>query len=532
MGAGPAKATVWKGSMRFLFCKETIYMTNIQSTFAFIFDSGKLGSSFYGEVVFEQMIKGGELSKNPATVTVSLGDIFTYQRYIDIEPYIFKDEYCTLDFDDLLRKNSFKDFPFCWVVENLSSDIALAIDKRLRNDLKGYVGLSHVDKTSVLERKQLWKHTVKSFSLCGNTIISFQDPQLEGEFVHSGIAKQSGYRITYKPQFNDELDDEEDTILIQDKTKGQNKDVDRDLLTLNFSIREELQISGVLLWKSINAISKVNFTIDGAANEHLVEYPFLTLYFASQGVERIQKAIVELICKKNHILEKEKDRVYDLLVSHAHDKLNNWIEEKEDIKLNTNCRKLIDILTRFYNTVRYARYEDESYRRSTTPEYDLLLELKPSNSSNPGDDIKNNFGNYLGKLANMYFVVYDKLCSDLNIYAYELEYDSAASIVYGHREKPKNLYKEFLRRQNAKKEILYWLMKKASKYPKYSIAKEDALEFDIGSVEHYLWELIFNSEDGQDCYDEVDCLYDELCSNDKEKWKDRLELIDYFINKT
>ena len=82
-------------------------MTNIQSTFAFIFDSGKLGSSFYGEVVFEQMIKGGELSENPVAITVSLGDIFTYQRYIDIEPYIFKDEYCTLDFDDLLSEQIF-----------------------------------------------------------------------------------------------------------------------------------------------------------------------------------------------------------------------------------------------------------------------------------------------------------------------------------------------------------------------------------------------------------------------------------------
>lgn len=505
-------------------------MSSIRDTFAFIFDSGKLGSSFYGEVVFEHMIKGGELSQNPDAITVSLGDIFTYQRYIDIEPYIFKDEYCTLDFDDLLGGNSFKDLPFCWVVENLSSDIARAIDKRLKKDVKGYVGLSRVDKTSVSERKQLWKHTVKRFSLSGKSITSFQEPQYEGEFIHSEIAVQYGYTITYEPHLDDELHDEEKAVNMQDKSKEQNKDVDRDLLTLNFSIRQELQISGALLWKSISALSKLSFNVDGEPNEHLVEYPFFTLYFASQGVERMQKAIIELVCKKNHIPEKEKDHVYDLLMSHAHDRLNNWIEEKEDIKLNTNCRKLIDILTRFYNTVRYARYADESYRRSTTPEYDLLLELKSSNSPSSGDEIKNNFGNYLGKLANMYFAVYDKLCTDLNIYAYELEYDSAACIVYGYREKPKNLYREFLRRQNAKKEILYWLMKKASEYPKYSIAKEDALEFDVESVEHYLWELIFNSEDGQDCYDEVDCLYDELCSEDKEKWKDRLELIDYIIS--
>ena len=56
-------------------------MANIQSTFAFIFDSGNLGSSFYGKVVFEHMIKGGELSKNSAAITVSLGDIALVEKY-------------------------------------------------------------------------------------------------------------------------------------------------------------------------------------------------------------------------------------------------------------------------------------------------------------------------------------------------------------------------------------------------------------------------------------------------------------------
>lgn len=222
--------------------------------------------------------------------------------------------------------------------------------------------------------------------------------------------------------------------------------------------------------------------------------------------------------------------IYDLLTSHAHDRLNCWIEEKENITLNTQCRKLIDILTRFYNTVRYARYSYKSYLKSTTPEYDLLLELKPSKCSDLNNDIKIAFGNSLGRVANIYFSVYDKLCSSLNIFAYELEYDSAACIVYGYQEQQKNLYKEFLRRQNAKKELLYWLMKNASKYPKYSLAKEDALDFDAATVEHYLWELIFNSEDGQDCYDEVDYLYDELCSIDKDNWKNRLELMNYLIS--
>ncbi len=499
-------------------------MTDVCDTFCFIFDSGKLESSFYGEVVFEQMIKGGELSKNPVTVTVSLGDILIYQKYIDIEPYVIKDEFCTLDFDDLLGNNSFKDYPFCWIVENLSGEIACAIDKRLKESLKGYVGLSRVDKSSKLERKQIWRYAIKKFTLDGDTITSFQDPELEGAFIHFEIASRYGYKIEYKPQL-EEFENEECAIV-----KSKDKDVDRDIWALNFSIRQELQISGAFLWKSINALSKIDFRDDGKANKHLIEYPFFTLYFASQGIERMQKSIVELICKKKHVPEMEKERVCDLLTSHAYIKLNNWIEENEDIEVDKNCRKLIHILQKFYNKVRYARYTDESYWKATTPEYNLLLELKPPNSSDLNNDIKNNFGNYLGKLANIYFAVYRKLCSDLTIFADELESESAAWNVYNYSETPKNLYKEFLKRQNAKKEVLYWLMKRASEYPKFSIAKEEALDFDVNYIEHYLWELIFNSEDGQDCYDEVDCLYGELRSEDKAKWKDRLELIEHFID--
>lgn len=500
-------------------------MASNPNTFVFIFDRGKLKSFFYGEVVFEHMMKGNELSANPTAITVSLGDIFIKRPLIDIEPYVIKDEYCSLAFDDLLGANRFEDFPYCWVVDNLSGEIARSIDRRLKDTVQGYVGLSRVDKTSTLERKQFWKYVVRKFSLSGNTITSFQDPEIEGIFGYSDVATRLGYAIKYDFQ-DDDCQDNDELNCMQSK----DKDIDRDLLILNFSIRQELQISGALLWKSINALSKVYFNTNGEPNDHLVEYPFFTLYFASQGIERMQKAIVELICKKNHIPEAEKDSVYDLLMSHGHDRLNNWIEEKTNIKANTNCRKLLDILSRFYNTVRYSRYSDETYLKSTTPEYDLLLELRGSDSLELNDEIKNNFGNYLGRLAHMYFSIYNALCTELDIYAYELEYDSAACIVYGHGEKAKNLYKEFERRQKAKKEVLYWLMKKAAEYPKYSIAEADALDFDAESIEHFLYELLFNSEDGQDCYDEVDSLYDEMCAVDKAKWKDRLEFLDCFID--
>lgn len=507
--------------------------------FAFIFDSGSLESSFYGEVVFEYMLKGKELSKNPSKMVISLGDIFIAKKYIDIEPYIIKDEYCTLDFDTLINHKQFQDFPFCWIVEDLSVDIAKAVDKRLKESLTGYVGLSRIDTTNTLMRKQFWKHLVREFAIYGDTITCFQDSQTQGTFVHLEVATKLGYKVEYNEDA--EYSAIEDCEVLQSSKiksddnlkiiKQTEKDIDRDLLTLNYSIREELQISGTLIWRAINELDKIHFNQGNEPNMHLVEYPFLTLYHASQGVERIQKAIVELVCKKEHIKEEEKTCVYDLLMSHAHDRLNSWIEEKEGIKVSTNCKKLIGILTRFYNTVRYVRYSDEGYMRTNTPEYDLLIELKSKNCSDLNSDIKNNFGNYLGQLASTYYNVFYKLCSDLHIYAYELECDSAALIVYyGHQERSKNLYKELTERQQGKKEVLYWLIKKAKDYPKYSISKEDALDFDAEMIEHYLCDLIFNPEDGMDYFSEFDCLYDDLCSTDKEKWKTRIELIDYIIS--
>lgn len=505
--------------------------------FAFIFDSGRLGDMWYGRVVFECMMKEKELTRNPLKMVVSLGYIPIYRRYIDIEPYVIKDEYCTINFDAQNNTTLFKDYPYCWIVEDLSIDIAQEIDKRLKATLKGYVGLSRIDIRNASTRQQFWKNMIREFTLFQDTITCFQDPELEGAFMYCEVATEMGYKIEYQA---DHVCIEESSLLQSIHIKSEDdleikqqrkKDMERDILTLNFSIRQELQISGVLIWRAINDLDKVRFYPENQYYEQLIEYPFLALYHCSQGVERIQKSIIELICKKNHIEEKEKEEIYDLLFSHSHDKLNQWIEQQEKITFSKNCRKLINILVKFYNSVRYARYSDDGCNKTTAPEYQLLLELKNKNSSDLDSDIKNIFGRCLGELCHVYFNLYYELCHDLNIYAYELEYNSAAVIVYHINDKPVNLYEKLKQRQNAKKEVLYWLIKKARKYPKFSIAKEDALKFDPEMIEGYLFDLIFNPEDGYGFFDEVDCLYDDLCAKNKAKWLDRLEMLNYIIDR-
>ena len=72
--------------------------------FAVWFDSKKTGSMFYGEVIFEHMILGKELTNNNLKMIVSLGDVFTGKAHIDIEPYVLKDEYCTINFENVWFK--------------------------------------------------------------------------------------------------------------------------------------------------------------------------------------------------------------------------------------------------------------------------------------------------------------------------------------------------------------------------------------------------------------------------------------------
>lgn len=63
---------------------------------AFLFDSGRIESSTYGEKVFEYIIKGKEVVNNTSKVVVSVGDILEREIYNDITPFIIKDELCTI----------------------------------------------------------------------------------------------------------------------------------------------------------------------------------------------------------------------------------------------------------------------------------------------------------------------------------------------------------------------------------------------------------------------------------------------------
>ncbi len=281
---------------------------------AFIFDSGRLESNSYGEVVFEHIMSGMEITKNPYKVIISLGDITISSACNDIEPYIINNDFCTVDFNAADRTKQFLDYPFCWVMQDICKSTALEIDHRLKEELRGYIGITEIDSSSETINKQFWKEMIRIFAIKENTITVFQDPVLSGRFAYEECAIKLGYQVDYSSDA--ELCEIENLEILQSsfvksesdhqikRSKKSYSGADRDLMNMNFSLNRELQIAGTLIWKSVAEVSRINFFKE-TSEPPLVEDCFFTLYHAAQGVERLQKIIVELVCKKQHIKQDE-----------------------------------------------------------------------------------------------------------------------------------------------------------------------------------------------------------------------------------
>lgn len=496
---------------------------------AFLFDSGKLGSSLYGKIVFNHIMKGKELSRNPTKIIISLGDIVDKKHSQDISPYTIKDDLLTIDFNGLCKTNPFEDWVYCWVAEDISESIALDVDRRLKNELSGYIGMTRIDVKSADPRKQFWKMMIRCFSIERNIITSFSDPSND-TFSYKETAEELGYTVRYdNHDFSivDEMPSRKSSFITTEEqlaVKKTKNDSDRGLLEMNYALRKEVQIAGAFIWKAIEDLDKMTMTFVFPPNyddTYQVEHFFASLYFAAQGIERLQKVIIELInYKVKPRCSKNKNIIEKLLMSHNHFALNEWISKNTKIKVTPKCNKLIDVLKEFYEDIRYIRYK-------TTE--DKTIELKIfkglGNEKSTDEEIKHTFGKMLGSLCRSYYSLIEELCNELNIYVYELDSESTASFVFNSYY-PEDLYEQLKRIQRAKKELLYWLIKDKEKFKKeYKEIGTPSLDFDPAQINYYLKELVMNTA-SNDLFDSVYNAYEEMCSKNKVEWKSRVAFID------
>lgn len=490
---------------------------------AFLFDSGKIKSSFYGEKIFEYIVKGNELSNNMSKVVVSEGDIFHKEIYDDITPFKIKDELCTIKKND--KKCS--DYIFTVLIEDISIDNAKKIDKRINEECFAYLGMTSIDINSTDIRKQFWKGLIRHYSIEGTTLTCFGYE--EADFAYSVKAKEYGFRVNYDG-FPHEIECENRSELFSTRQssfitkveqleikKGGN-DSDRGILEMNFSLVKEVEIAGVQIWKAIEDINRVYFPEDG--NNIVVDYLFTSLYQAAQGIERLFKILIELMKYDNDSYDAKK--VDELLLSHNHIAMYQFIDKQKKLLIGKNERKFLELISKFYNKGRYNRFR---YNENDIIELSLLKEFGNDIKKDFDNRIKHRYGKTIGSISHMLYNAISDMSLKLNIYVYELHSDSVARFVL-HDCYKDDLYDILKEIENSKRELLWYVLKKGKDMAITEVGKEiEALPFDDIGEQMFLEELICNMNSGSLIYDFVSGEYDEQISEDKEKWKERLEFM-------
>lgn len=499
---------------------------------AFFFDSSMIDEPSYGDVVFENIVKGIEITLNSSKIIFSRGDIVNKAAYNDVNPFVIKNDLCTIT----KINKSFSDYLYVCMLEDIEQQIAIKIDSRLKETFSAYVGMTTIDIQSSDSRKQFWKTLIREFSVEYKTITYFGCED-EGTSFDVSTAESYGYIVNYdgfpsewdycgrKTMFSTRQSSLIKSIEQLDVIEGKS-DSDRGIMEMNFALVKELGISGVEIWKAVEDINRVYIAKEGKFAS--TDYIFTSLYQASQGFERILKILIELIVYKENAADKEKtDR---LLYSHKHTAMYEFISKHTSINLNAKCKSLLSMLESFY---KYARYNRFSYSKNDVLELTLIQNFGRDLDENDFDNtIKHLYGKSLGKTAQSLYALIKELCYELNIYVYEISYESVARYVF-YKYYGNDLYETLNRLEQSKKELIWYLMKSGGENPLTKILDNiTPLPFEECNINYFLRSLITNDNDTYMIYDFVSNEYDELVEQNKLKWKERCEIINDIIGNT
>lgn len=204
-----------------------------------------------------------------------------------------------------------------------------------------------------------------------------------------------------------------------------------------------------------------------------------------------------------------------------------YISENRTISLNKNCNRLLNTLSKFYSNARYHRF---SYNDSNILELEFIREFGHDiEENNFNEQVKNLYGKALGQTAQALYKLIEILSTELNIYVYELSSDTAAHLClkdyYGD-----NLYATLLEIKQAKKELLWYLIKEGANLPETKLENDLAtLPFELCDISSYVYDMVTTPASGNLLHDFVSYSYDELVKENKSQWKERVEAVDALV---
>lgn len=229
----------------------------------------------------------------------------------------------------------------------------------------------------------------------------------------------------------------------------------------NFNMGSELEICGEFIYEAAReAYAFRDF------HEHFVINKIL--YFASAGIERLQKI---LLCMYLFDSEDAVNNAPDVFYQHRHMALHNLITKHIALsEMKRNHLSLLQLLQDYYNNHRYGEF-DLNYSSN-----DLIVafvdyykkikgvDINPQSFVDPCeiDSFKRLFVNYLGEIAQTYFLRIDNKATELGIFTTELTGTSNANKVFRLLEKEK-LWDLISLESRALKELIIFLSRRSRK---------------------------------------------------------------------
>lgn len=508
---------------------KSLSKTTELKVIAFFFDSNRIEDCCYGDVVFEHLIKGKEITFNSEKVICSKGDIVDRSIYDDINPFIIRDDVCTIKTDTEHYSGNI----YVFVFEDIEAKIAAQIDTRLKTTFPAYIGMSSVDVQSTDPRKQFWKRLLRCFSINREIITCFGCEEEDTPFFIS-TPMSYGYTIAYDDSIDNVLDYDEDSLLLTRQSSyihsvsqleivDGKPDSDRGIMEMNFSLVKEVEIAGVQIWKSIEDINQIQISKHGEYT--IPDYIFMSLYEAAQGVERLLKIIIEMMNYSNTSFDKK--HIDKLLFSHNHCAMFDLISKNKKASLKPKSKEFLNILYKFYSEARYNRFH---YNKNDVLEVELLRSFgKDISEENFDEKIKHQYGKALGNIAQTLYELIIDISHELNIYIYEMHTESVAKYAL-NKYFGDDLYETLKRIERSKKEFIWYLIKNGREHQSSKMIEDiEPLSFESCYIPEFIRSLITNENSYYSIHDIVSNEYEEMIDDNKPKWLERINAIDSVI---
>lgn len=284
----------------------------------------------------------------------------------------------------------------------------------------------------------------------------------------------------------------------------------------NFRLGEELHVAGAFIYNALRKFHELDIL------DHQDEV-FEFLYDLSVGLERLIKIAVVM---HEHGDDTDQAALEKSLITHSHLELVSRLRRATPISLSAPQNELLQLLSRFYKTLRYDRFSLTSVydgkKESSTLRKFISKHLKvdfPEYGgifATPNDDRYKRFirRTAIG-LSKILYEIVETRARSLGLYTYELRYGSKAYSVFLRNvdiQDEDTLWKELL--------VFFMNSRATSGYMKY-LKEISPLSFDPALTSDYL-ECFKSNASKSNVMDELESMYELMEPGERKR---RFEVI-------